>query len=105
MVLFVDTSSSAVWMHGSVRRFFSNLSDIAYLTCGPRYCKSLAGEAGSQALNILHIRRRESFSFSTVSNTLPDDLFRMRYSRLRWLLLRRYPSRSVSKGARTSVRR
>src|SRR5580658_6968292 len=39
----------------------------------------LRSVANRQALNILHIRHRVSFSLSIVSNTLPPDLFR-------WLL-------------------
>jgi hypothetical protein len=41
------------------------------------------GEVSPYALNILYIRRCESFSLPIVSNTLPGDLFRVFYSRLR----------------------
>jgi hypothetical protein len=34
-------------------------------------------EGGRQALTILHIQRRASFSLPIVSNTLPGDMFRV----------------------------
>src|ERR1700720_1751300 len=76
----MNTSSSALWMHGAARRFVSCLSAIACATRSP--CRNwnrciLPEEAGGQALKILHIGGQGAFSLAIVSNTLPADLFRL----------------------------
>jgi hypothetical protein len=64
-------------MHGASRRFDSIFSGIARLTWAPGIHRSLPQEAGCQALKILHIPSRATFSLPIVSNTLPGDMFRM----------------------------
>jgi len=78
----MNTSSSALWMHGAARRFVSCLSAISCATRSPSNRCTLPVGGKLSGAQDTSLGGQGTFSLAIVSNTLPGDLFRSRNGRL-----------------------